>query len=98
MASCSASLLIELPCPVAHLTAASALLTAVLPAFSVLDTNLVQGIDFVTGGMTADFGDYMSGAVGLQTRRPTPDDSYRNGVGISFVSAYGRSSGTFSTG
>ena len=55
-------------------------------ALSVLDTNLVEGIDFITGGMTADYGDYMSGVVGLQSRRPSPDDEYRNGVGISFVS------------
>ena len=64
-------------------------------ALSVLDTNLVQGIDFITGGMTAEYGDYMSGVVGLQSRRPSPDDEYRNGLGISFVSAYGRTSGTF---
>jgi len=64
-------------------------------ALSVLDTNLVEGIDFITGGMTADIGDYMSGVVGLQTRRPTPADDYRSGVGVSFVSAYGRTSGNF---
>ena len=61
----------------------------------MLDTNLVEGIDFITGGMTAEYGDYMSGVVGLQTRRPSPDDEYRSGVGISFVSLYGRTSGTF---
>jgi hypothetical protein len=64
-------------------------------ALSVLDTNLVEGIDFVTGGMTADVGDYMSGAVGLHTHRPSAEDEYRNVVGVSFVSAYGRSSGTY---
>ncbi|HTU65691.1 MAG TPA: TonB-dependent receptor [Steroidobacteraceae bacterium] len=64
-------------------------------AFSVLDTHLVESVDFVTGGMTADVGDYMSASVGLQTRRPTAQDEYRSGVGISFVSAYGRTSGTF---
>ena len=64
-------------------------------ALSVLDTNLVQGIDFITGGMSAEYGDYMSGVVGLQSRRPAPDDEYRNGLGISFVSAYGRTSGNF---
>jgi outer membrane cobalamin receptor len=64
-------------------------------ALSVLDTNLVQGIDFITGGMTAEYGDYMSGVVGLQSRRPSADDEYRSGVGVSFVSAYGRTSGTF---
>jgi len=64
-------------------------------ALSVLDTNLVQGIDFITGGMSAEYGDYMSGVVGLQSRRPSTDDEYRNGLGISFVSAYGRTSDTF---
>jgi len=64
-------------------------------AMSVLDTNLVQGIDFITGGMTAEYGDYMSGVIGLETRMPTPDDEYRNNVGISFVSAYGRTSGNY---
>jgi len=64
-------------------------------AMSVLDTNLVEGIDFVTGGMTADIGDYMSGVVGLQTRRPSPDDEFHSSLGISFVSAYGRTSGNF---
>ena len=64
-------------------------------ALSVLDTNLVQGIDFITGGMTAELGDYMSGVVGLESRRPSPDDAYSSGVGISFVSLYGRTSGTF---
>ncbi len=64
-------------------------------ALSVLDTNLVHGIDFVTGGMTADIGDYMSGAVALETSRPSPADEFRHGAGISFVSAYGRTSGNF---
>lgn len=64
-------------------------------ALSVLDTNLVESIDFTTGGMTVDLGDTMSGAVGLQTRRPLAGDDYHHGVGISFVSAYGRSSGNF---
>lgn len=64
-------------------------------ALSVLDTSLIEGVDFVTGGMTADVGDYMSGSIGLQTRRPAPDDEYRSGVGISFVSAFARTSGTF---
>jgi outer membrane receptor protein involved in Fe transport len=64
-------------------------------ALSVLDTNLVQGIDFITGGMTAEYGDYMSGVIGLETRMPAPDDEYRSGVGISFVSAYGRTGGNY---
>ncbi len=67
-------------------------------ALSVLDTHLVQGIDFITGGMTADYGDYMSGVVDLKTFTPSVDDEYRHTVGISFVSAYGRTGGTFAEG
>jgi hypothetical protein len=64
-------------------------------ALSVLDTNLVQGIDFITGGMTAEYGDYMSGVIGLETRMPAPEDEYRSNVGVSFVSAYGRTGGNY---
>jgi outer membrane receptor protein involved in Fe transport len=67
-------------------------------AFSVLDTNLLQGIDLTTGGMTAEYGDYMSGVVALQSRRPRPDDEFHHEFGVSFVSAYCRSSGTFADG
>jgi outer membrane receptor for ferrienterochelin and colicin len=64
-------------------------------AMSVLDTNLVQSIDFITGGMTAEYGDYMSAAIGLETRMPRPEDEYRSTLGISFVSAYGRTGGNY---
>lgn len=67
-------------------------------ALSVLDTNLVDSIDFITGGMTAQYGDYMSGVVDMRTRRPRADDEYRSAAGISFVSAYGRTGGTFADG
>lgn len=67
-------------------------------ALSVLDTNLVEGIDFITGGMTSEYGDYMSGVVDLRTRRPSEADEYRSAAGISFVSAYGRTGGVFADG
>jgi hypothetical protein len=67
-------------------------------ALSVLDTNLVDSIDFITGGMTAQYADHMSGVVDLRTRRPQADDEYRSAAGISFVSAYGRTGGTFADG
>ena len=67
-------------------------------ALSVLDTHLVQSIDFMTGGMTADYGNYMSGVVDLSTFRPSPQDEYHNMLGISFVSAYGRTGHTFAEG
>lgn len=64
-------------------------------ALSVLDTTLVDSIDLVTGGMTVQNGDAMSGLVDMRTRRPRSDDEYRSAAGLSFVSAYGRTSGTF---
>jgi hypothetical protein len=64
-------------------------------ALSVIDTHLVEGIEFTTGGMTADRGEVMSGVVDMRTRRPRADDEYRSVVGVSFVSAYGRTGGTF---
>ncbi|HUQ09354.1 MAG TPA: TonB-dependent receptor plug domain-containing protein [Steroidobacteraceae bacterium] len=67
-------------------------------ALSVLDTNLVDSIDFISGGMTAEYGDYMSGVVDMRTRRPRADDEYRSAAGVSFVSAYGRTGGTFAEG
>lgn len=67
-------------------------------ALSVLDTNLVDSIDFITGGMTVPYGDSLSGVVDLRTRRPTPADEYRSAAGISFVSAYGRTAGNFADG
>lgn len=67
-------------------------------AFSVIDTHLVQSIDFTTGGITAERGDVMSGIVDMRTRRPSDADEHRSVVGVSFVSAYGRTGGTFAEG
>jgi outer membrane cobalamin receptor len=67
-------------------------------ALSVLDTNLVDSVDFITGGMTTRYGDHLSGVVDMRTRRPHPEDEYRHAAGVSFVSAYGRTGGTFADG
>jgi hypothetical protein len=67
-------------------------------ALSVLDTNLVDSIDFITGGMTARHGRTMSGVVDIRTHRPSEDDEYRHAAGVSFVTAYGRSTGLFAEG
>jgi hypothetical protein len=67
-------------------------------ALSVLDTNLVEGIDFITGGMTAEYGDYMSGVIDMRTRRPRHDDEYHSAAGISFVSAYARTGHSYADG
>jgi hypothetical protein len=64
-------------------------------ALSVLDTTLVDNIDFVTGGMTVRHGDALSGLVDMRTRRPRAADEYRSAAGVSFVSAYARTGSAF---
>ncbi len=65
---------------------------------SVMDTNLVDRMEFITGGMTADWADHMSGVVNIDSISPSPEDSHKNAVGISFISAFARNSGTFADG
>ncbi len=65
---------------------------------SVVDSRLVESMDFSTGGMTADRGDAMSGVVEIQTLRPTVEDEYKHALGISFIGAFGRASGTVADG
>jgi outer membrane cobalamin receptor len=65
---------------------------------SIVDTNLVDSIDFTTGGMTADRGDFMSGVVDIHTLMPKVDDEHRHALGISFIGAFGRTTRTFADG
>lgn len=65
---------------------------------SLVDTNLVKSMDFTTGGMTAEHGDFMSGVVDIQTRRPAVEDPNRHAVGISFISSFARTSRLFAEG
>jgi TonB-dependent Receptor Plug Domain len=65
---------------------------------SLVDTNLVRSMEFTTGGMTAQYGDYMSGVVDIQTRQPTENANDNNAVGISFISSFARTGGTFDAG
>ena len=53
-------------------------------ALSVLDTNLVEGIDFMTGGMTADVGDYMSGVGRIADAATVAGGRLQHGVGHQF--------------
>lgn len=65
---------------------------------SLIDSNLVQSMNFSTGGLTAHHGDVMSGVVEIDTRRPTLEDRFRHAIGISFVSSFARTSRTFAEG
>jgi outer membrane cobalamin receptor len=65
---------------------------------SLIDTNLVERIGLTTGGMTAEWGDRMSGIVDIHTRRPQPDDPQRFALGVSFINAFARAGGAFADG
>jgi len=62
---------------------------------SALDTNLVDSLDFMTGGMTSDWSNYMSGVIDIRSRDPGLQDEYPNAVGVSFISAFARGAGSF---
>lgn len=65
---------------------------------SLIDSNLVESMNFSTGGLTAHHGDVMSGVVEISTRRPTLEDQFSHAIGISFVSSFARTSRTFADG
>ena len=66
--------------------------------FSLIDTNMVQSMDFTTGGMPAKHGDAMSGILNVETRTPTLDDEYHHALGMSFISSFARTSRMFADG
>jgi outer membrane receptor protein involved in Fe transport len=66
--------------------------------FSLVDTNMVQSMDFTTGGMPAKHGDAMSAILDIETRTPTLDDEYRHALGMSFISSFARTSRMFAAG
>jgi hypothetical protein len=64
-------------------------------ALSIVDTNLVEHMQLLSGGFTAAYGDRMSGVVDIVTRTPAPDDELRSAVGVSFINAFVRTQNVF---
>jgi outer membrane receptor protein involved in Fe transport len=60
--------------------------------FSVVDTQAIGGLEFLTGGFTAEYGDRMSGVLDISTDSP---EARRTLAGISFVNARFLSEGRF---
>lgn len=60
--------------------------------FSVVDTEAVDGLDFLSGGFTAEYGDRMSGVLDISTASP---EEKRTSAGLSFVNARVLSEGRF---
>ncbi len=63
--------------------------------FSVIDPEMIGGVDLVPGGFTAEFGDRMTGVLDISSREPS---DVHFGIGISFTNAWFNTNGTFADG
>jgi hypothetical protein len=63
--------------------------------FSILDPEMIGGVELTPGGFTAEFGDRMTGVLDMVTRSP---DATRVGVGVSLTTAWANARGLFSDG
>ncbi len=63
--------------------------------FSILDPEMIGGVELTPGGFTAEYGDRMTGVLDMVTRSP---DSTRIGLGISLTTAWANARGLFSDG
>ncbi|MDJ0835408.1 MAG: TonB-dependent receptor [Acidobacteriota bacterium] len=63
--------------------------------FSIIDAEIVGGLDLVSGGFTAEAGNAMSGLMRMRSAQPT---ERRSSVGVSFSTAHYSTEGTFNNG
>jgi hypothetical protein len=63
--------------------------------FSILDPEMIGGVELTPGGFTAEFGDRMTGVLDMVTRSP---DATRFGVGVSLTTAWANARGLFANG
>ena len=63
-------------------------------ALSIIDVDAVDGVELLTGGFSAHYGDKRSGVMNISTRTPTKDGA-RASVGASLTSAHALFEGTF---
>ncbi len=62
--------------------------------FSIVDIESVRGIDLMTGGFSAEFGNRLSGVFGMKTKNPKPDE-WNTSVGLSLMYASVYTEGKF---
>ena len=63
---------------------------------SIIDAGIIGDAQVLSGGFTAEHGNYMSGVVDISTSRN--DEEPVHELGVSFISAFARSSGPFADG
>jgi outer membrane receptor protein involved in Fe transport len=65
--------------------------------FSIIDVESVSGVDLLTGGFTAEYGDKMTGVFSMRTTTPPPD-RIRTTLGLSLGNVSAKSEGGFAGG
>lgn len=63
--------------------------------FSIIDSEIIGGLELVSGGYTAESGNALSGLLKMQSAEPT---ERRSSAGVSFSTAQFRTEGTFGEG
>lgn len=63
-------------------------------ALSIVDVEGIEGIDLLTGGFTAEYGDRMSGVFNMKSKR-APQGYRRTSLGLSLMNARAMYEGTF---
>ena len=66
-------------------------------ALSIVDVEVIEGVDLLTGGFPAEYGDRMSGVFNIRSTTAEPGQR-RHSVGISFMNARAMSEGAFERG
>ena len=65
--------------------------------FSIIDVESVSGVDLLTGGFTAEYGDKMTGVFSMRTTTPPPD-RMKTTLGLSLGNVSAKSEGGFAGG
>jgi hypothetical protein len=66
-------------------------------ALTVIDLETIERLELVTGGLTADYGDRLAGALTLESTRPRADQP-RHSLGLSLTGARFTTRGIFAAG
>jgi len=66
-------------------------------AISIIDAETIDGVELMTGGFPAQYGNRTSGVFSIRSRDPAPDES-RYSIALSLVNARGMAEGTFGGG